>query len=119
MSYNISFKVKVDGLNKYVEIGECDANITWNVRKIIVNSTGLEWKNEANNGYCKDIIPSIIKGLQELQINGDKYKKYEPDNGWGTVKGTIQFFKDIIDAWNKLQYCYDDDILNVTIFWIE
>lgn len=119
MSYNISFKVKVDGLDKYVNIGNCDANITWNVRDIITKSTGLEWKNGANNGYCKDIIPRIIKGLKELRINRDIYKQYEPDNGWGTVKGTIQFFEDIITAWNELQYYYDDDILNVTTFWIE
>lgn len=119
MSYNISFKVKVDGLDKYVNIGNCDANITWNVRDIITKSTGLEWKNEANNGYCKNIIPSITKGLEELRINGDKYKQYEPDNGWGTVKGTIRFFENIIDAWNELQYYFDDDILNVSTFWIE
>ena len=50
MSYDISFKVKVEGIDQYVNVGDCDANITWNVRKIITNSTGLEWKNEANNG---------------------------------------------------------------------
>ena len=45
MSYNISFKVKVEGVDTYVPVGTCDANITWNARKIIEKSTGLEWKN--------------------------------------------------------------------------
>ena len=49
MSYDISFKVKVEGIDQYVNVGDCDANITWNVRKIITHSTGLEWKNDANN----------------------------------------------------------------------
>lgn len=50
MSYDISFKVKVEGLNRYVEVGDCDANITWNVMDIIRKSTGLEWRNEEPNG---------------------------------------------------------------------
>ena len=34
MSYDISFKVKVDGLdNYYVKVGNCTANITWNLRE--------------------------------------------------------------------------------------
>ena len=51
MSYDIDFRVKVEGLeDRYVSVGECDANITWNLREMIVKSTGLEWKNERNNG---------------------------------------------------------------------
>ena len=46
MSYDISFKVKVEGLeDRYVYVGECDANITWNLREMIEKSTGLEWLN--------------------------------------------------------------------------
>jgi hypothetical protein len=30
MSYDIAFKVKVEGIDKYVEAGHCDANTTWN-----------------------------------------------------------------------------------------
>lgn len=44
MSYDISFKVKVEGVDAYVPVGTCDANTTWNNRKIIVKSTGLKWK---------------------------------------------------------------------------
>ena len=55
MSYDISFKVRVADTDKFVTVGNCDANITWNVRKIIELSTGLPWLNEENNGYCVDI----------------------------------------------------------------
>ena len=77
MSYDIDFRVKVEGVDEYISVGDCDANITWNVRKIIELSTGLPWLNEENNGYCKDIIPCIAKGLYELRNNSEKYKPYE------------------------------------------
>lgn len=118
MSYDISFKVKVEGVDKYVEIGECDANITWNVREIITRSTGLMWKNEENNGLCVSIIPYIMKGYQELLANGKKYKQYEAPNGWGTVDGTIRFFKRIIDAWETFCKWYPE-LIDVATFWIE
>lgn len=117
MSYDISFKVKVEGINKWVDVGDCDANITWNVRKIIELSTGLEWKNEANNGLCFDILPKIEEGLKELYLYPEKYKPYEAKNGWGTVEGTKQFFKHIIEHW--LQLLEDDaELAKVATFWI-
>lgn len=94
MSYDISFKVKVEGVDTYVPVGTCDANITWNVRKIIEKSTGLEWKNCQNNGLCVDVIPKIEAGLRKLEQTPDSFKEYEAPNGWGTVEGTIQFFEE-------------------------
>lgn len=118
MSYSISFKVKVEGIDKYVTIGECDANITWNVRDMIRLSTGLAWENEANNGLCKDIIPHIYDGLKELKLYPQKYKPYEAANGWGTVEGTIRFFEEIIKAWEYLKICENEEVVAVTTFWI-
>lgn len=99
MSYDIDFRVKVEGIDHYVVVGNCEANITWNVRKIIELSTGLPWINEANNGYCKDVIPRIEDGLEELIRHPQKYKEFESPNGWGTVRGTIRFFQNILNAW--------------------
>ena len=82
MSYDIAFKVRVADTNKYVTVGDCDANITWNVRPIIEKSTGLPWLNEENNGYCVDIMPAIQRGLDELRSHPNKYKKFEAENGW-------------------------------------
>lgn len=121
MSYNISFKVKVEGVeNRYVKVGECNANITWNLREMIVKSTGLEWKNEENNGLCKDIIPYIAKGYAELIEHPEKYKQYEAPNGWGTVEGCKHFFLWILNDWDA--FCNDSwlgDLKDVTYFWIE
>lgn len=119
MSYNISFKVRVADTDKYINVGDCDANTTWNVGEIIRLSTGLEWKNEANNGYCVDVIPKIQKGLNELSANSAAYKPYEPNNGWGTVHATKTFFQKIINDWNSYIQWTDPDIVAVTTFWVE
>lgn len=118
MSYDISFKVKVDGVDAYVPVGACDANITWNVRKIIEKSTGMEWKNCQNNGLCVDVIPKIEAGLRTLEQNPDSFKEYEEPNGWGTVKETAQFFRNILNDWNDFQQWYEE-LVPVTTFWIE
>lgn len=118
MSYDISFKVKVDGVDAYVPVGACDANKTWNVRKIIEKSTGLEWKNCQNNGLCVDVIPKIEAGLRTLEQNPDSFKEYEEPNGWGTVKETAQFFRNILNDWNDFQQWYEE-LVPVTTFWIE
>lgn len=117
MSYDIDFRVKVEGVDKYISVGDCDANITWNVRKIIELSTGLPWKNEENNGLCKDVIPHIEWGLHELKTNGEEYKQYESPNGWGTVEGTIRFFEWILDAWRRFKRL-EPELAEVATFWI-
>lgn len=117
MSYDITFRVKVEGVDAYVDVGDCDANITWNVRKIIELSTGLPWKNCANNGLVKDIIPSIEKGRLELICNPKKYKPYEAKNGWGTVEGTIHFFDRILKSWDDFIRDYEE-LAEVVTFWI-
>lgn len=119
MSYDISFKVKVEGVNQYIPVGHCDANITWNVREIIKKSTGLPWVNEANNGYAKDIIPNIRKGMYELYEHAEKYKPYEAENGWGTVDGVIRFFEEILRSWHEFSTQEDEELVNATTFWIE
>lgn len=118
MSYDIDFRVKAEGVDKWLSVGDCTANITWNVRKIIELSTGLPWVNECNNGLCKDIIPAIEKGLKELQRNGLKYKQYESPNGWGTVGGTMYFFETILKEWNYFKY-ENPELAEVATFWID
>ena len=118
MSYDIDFRVKVEGIDRYISVHDCDANITWNVRKIIELSTGLPWLNEANNGFCKDVIPHIEQGLAELKNNPQKYKPYEASNGWGTVEGTIHFFETVLKDWRDFKKWEDADLVDVTTFWI-
>jgi hypothetical protein len=105
--------------NEGIPVGDCTANITWNVRKIIELSTGLPWKNCENNGLCIDVIPRIAHGLTELVNHPEKYKPYEASNGWGTVESTIRFFETILKEWEDFRKWEKDELVNITTFWIK
>ena len=103
MSYDISWRYKNDNDEWVTTEDNTDANITWNVRDIIVKSTGLPWKNEDDNGLVSDVMVHIENGLKELKENPEKYLKLESPNGWGTIEGTMHFFKTLIDDWNRFK----------------
>lgn len=117
MSYDIAFKVKVEGVGCWVEPTCCNANVTWNVREMIEKSTGLDWINEANNGFCVDIIPYIEHGAKELMEHPEKYKKYESKNRWGTVSSTLLFFQTILQDWERFKMLYPE-LAPIATFWI-
>lgn len=120
MSYDISYKVQcLENPNLWVSVGEPKANTTWNLREMITTSTGLEWNNEEDNGLVKDIIPYIIHGLGELETNPEKYKKYEAQNGWGTLEGCKNFFIQCLRDWSYFQDDYSTrDFKDIVHFWI-
>lgn len=117
MSYDISFKAKAEGIDYYVDTKYCHSNITFNVRNIIIKSTGLAW-GDGNLGLCKDIIKNISTGLVELLNNQEEYFPLESSNGWGTVKGVIAFFYDIINSYNTLKE-EEPELAEVVTFWVE
>lgn len=119
MSYDVSFRVKIEGLNKYIKV-ESVANITYNVRELIKQSSGWDIKNEDENGFVKDWIPMIEKGIEELTNNPDKYKQYEAETGWGTVEGTLKFYKKCLEEYTRYKndIFTDKDIFNVTYVYV-
>lgn len=118
ISYSVSFRVKVEGVDTYISVGDCSANITWNVRDIICQSTGLPWLNEENNGLCLDVIPSIQQGLTTLCLHGDQFRHLESPNGWGTVKGVKHFFHQILLDWSSFCISYPE-LVPIAVFWID
>lgn len=59
----------------------------------------------------------IKAGRDELIKNGKKYKKYEPENGWGSAEGTIDFFDELLKDWMDMQYIRPN-LAKVATFWI-
>ena len=120
MSYYVNFKVKIEGLeNEYACIDDCNPAVSWRLEEMIKQSTGLKWQI-GNNGLCKDIIPHITNGLIELMNYPEKYKQYEPKNGYETIEDCKIFFMFILIYWFK--FCKDDwtkILADVTYFWIE
>ena len=100
-------KVKVEGLDIYAPVAWGDiVNITWNVHELIKHSSGWDIDNEKNNGTAEDIAKFIVHGINELEQHPDKYKKYEAHNGWGTVKGTLKFYRKFLPYLQEYPYAY-------------
>ena len=44
------------------------------------------------------LIKPLREGLQKLKADPEKYKKYNPDNGWGTYEGLVTFVEKYLAA---------------------
>jgi len=119
MSYDIEWKVRIEDSDLWISGVDIDANITYNVHDIIVAATGLEWKNEADNGLVSDVMPAIMKGLDNLIRDPAKYKPLEPENHYGDVYSVMKFFTKLINAWTELQTSlFDSPLIPYLHFWI-
>lgn len=47
---------------------------------------------------AKDIIPTLEKGLKALKEHSDHFKKFNPENGWGTYEILISFVAKYLKA---------------------
>lgn len=120
MSYDVTLRVKVEGIDKYIVVADNCCNITWNVRELIKQSSGWDIKNEASNGPVKEWEEKIYKGVQELKFHPEKYKKYEAPNGWGTVQGTLGFYQRCLEMVKNFEEdWYTRDLMPVAIVWVE
>ena len=100
MSYDISICVKIEGLDQYAEIGEPEyAHPTYNIGSML--RAAMDWdysqceKDENGNWHdcyykCDFVIGRVEQGIRELRTNPQKYKKYEPENGWGSIGGALE-----------------------------
>lgn len=117
INYDVRISIPVKGLeDKWVDVAYI-GNITWNVKRLILESSGWNIKNEDNNGGVMDWMNKIQHGLRELLVNPGKYKQYEAVNGWGTVEGTKQFYKDCLNNASDWISC-NEDLIQVAVIWV-
>lgn len=107
MSYDIRFGVKVADAPSdcYAVIGSPEyKSPTYNLRDIFVKSMG--WDYRQGEWYkIIDVLPKIQNGITELTLHHNKYKKFEPDNSWGTVESAIMYLQAIVNYFTG----YDGD----------
>jgi len=98
MSYDIRFCVKVDGTDIFAVIGEPEyADPTYNLANMFRACTG--WDYVQGECYqCSEVMPMIDRGIRELRVNREKYTKYLPENGWGTIGSAIQALESMRDG---------------------
>ena len=118
MSYNVSIKAKLEGVDEYVQVSADSCNVTWNVRELIAKCSGWEIQNEASNGPVLAWYEKISAGLKELKKNPEKYKQFEAPNGWGTVNGVVFFFtkcKQMVEEFVE----FHENLLPVAVIWVD
>lgn len=69
-------------------------NITHNVGRMAAEAGVYEalWRPD-EKGWTKaaDLIPALRDGLAELQTFPDRYREFNPENGWGSYEGLVAF----------------------------
>ena len=101
MSYDLRIGVKVDGTDIIAVIAEPeDDSPTYNLGTMFRKCTGWDFK-QSEWYSAATVYPMIQHGIAELIVYPEKYRKYEPDNGWGTVESAVH-------ALESLKQCIDE-----------
>lgn len=78
-----------------------DGNFTSNLGSMAVAldiSKYVYGSPETQGVKAKHFIIPIQAAVEELHDNGAKYKKYEANNGWGTVEQFQKFLSEYLEA---------------------
>ena len=60
-----------------------------------------------------EVMEKVEHGIHEIKKDPMKFKKYEPDNGWGSVTSALECLKSIHEYFNPenlWQLPFDEDI---------
>lgn len=109
MSYDVSFKAKLEGVDHWVFVGPQWINHTRNtaaMMKAVCGSYPSAW----DGMKCSELLPVLNTGCKELRAYSQKYRQFEADNGWGTVESTLEF----LDAIRKACEEYPTAVLCVS-----
>lgn len=78
-----------------------DRNITHNLCEM-AEAAGIYkclWRPDEHRMLkAADIIQPLKDGLALLRSDAERFKKYEPDNGWGSYDGLVRFAQATLDA---------------------
>ena len=88
------------------------ANITHNLNKM-ANEAGIYehlWQpDELEITKAKDLIEPLRQGLHNLKSEPERFKKFNPENGWGSYEILIKFVENYLNA------CYDYPNAEITV----
>jgi len=80
------------------------SNITHNLN-VMAEQAGIYehlWRpDEIGVTKAKELIEPLRQGLHKLKLNPEKYKEFNPDNGWGSYEGLVKFVENYLNACYK------------------
>ena len=98
MSYYLEVLVKVDGYGGYARIAQPEhSSPTYNLGKMFRKAMNWDFK-QGTEYKCVDIIENINDGITSLKVFPAHYRKYEPENKWGTVETAIRDLQSLRDC---------------------
>jgi hypothetical protein len=96
MSYDVSLAVDCGGA-ELMPLAILDANYTWNVSPMfveVVGSTPNGWDGKP----ASEVSELCGRILAAFATDPAKFRKLNPDNGWGSFEGAREFITKIKDA---------------------
>lgn len=78
-----------------------DANITHNLADMaaVANIYEALWRpEEIGVARAWQLIPLLQAGLETLEGDPERFKKFAPSNGWGSYDGLVQFVRSYLAA---------------------
>lgn len=76
-------------------------NVTHNLNKMAAEAglyKALWYPEELNYKYGRDLIAPLSAGLTLLKSDPERFKKFNPENGWGNYEGLVRFVEKYLDA---------------------
>lgn len=111
MSYNLRISVKVQDLDRYVDIARPKYdNPTYNLGTMFRKCMDWDYSQseEDKNGKwhtcyyrCDDVLKYVADGIYELIVNRKEYKQYELESGWGSLDDALEVLRSIRDCINE------------------
>ena len=111
MSYDVRFGVQTvcennDG-ERFVIVHRPELDSpTYNLRDMFVAC--MDWDYEQGKWYpMTEVLPKIERGIRELAEHPERYERYNPPNGWGSLKGALECLRN----WRAEVVADDDPVL--------
>jgi hypothetical protein len=94
---------RLDGENVVTNVAY-SSNITHNLNSM-AEEAGIYkelWRpEEIGIAEAKDLIEPLRNGLHRLKLDPERFKKFNPKNGWGNYEGLVKFVENYLNA------CYE------------
>lgn len=98
MSLGIKLKLGTCSCSNRSAETVCAVDITYNLAEMW-RAAGLPFSDENIEGMTgKDMGEALEEGLALLQADPERYKAFNPSNGWGTYEGLCDAVKQLLDA---------------------
>ena len=101
MSYDIS--LVIDTGHEETEVAYV-GSYTYNVGDMYREALGFSLGELDGKNAC-DSLDILDKGIKDMQANPDKYKKMNPENGWGNYEGALEYLLNIRHQCHRYPKC--------------